>query len=415
MRSEFLSAGSGRLLFLCGIIIISLALVTGCETEDPVGDDDPTTCNTVDEAGELVEATFKISFTPAQVEPYLDFFGAPIGYSLTHSTDAYTIHYKTRDKNGDLTLASGVMFLPQGVETMDLVSVQHGTALKRENTGSENPFYAMDGIMFAMNGFMAVAPDYIGLGVSEDIHPYLHAELTANAVVDMLRAARIYACENDIILSDELFLAGYSEGGYATMATHKYIETEYVEEFQLTAVAPMSGPYDLIGSTRNLLSRGSYDIPAFLAYVVVAYDDIYGWDKLSDIFNEPYASMFPALYDGTQELGDVNNLLPVEIDSLFSTEFTTSFFAGNETEIQSALEQNTLLEWGPIAPVRLYHGKSDSTVSIDNTLSAYASLQANGGTSVDLVTLLGADHTGAFIPSMILAEAWFDSLRTASQ
>ena len=392
------------------MMVLSLTLITGCEK-----DDDPLTCNTVDEAGELVEATFELSLTSAMVEPYLELFGAPIGFTLTHSADAYTIHYRTRDKNGDLTLASGVMFLPRGVETMDLVSVQHGTALKRENTGSVNPLYAMDGIMFAMSGFMAVAPDYIGLGISEDIHPYLHAELTANAVVDMLRAARIYACENDIDISDELFLAGYSEGGYATMAAHKFIELDYSDEFQLTAVAPMSGPYDLIGSTRNLLSRDTYDIPAFLAYVVVAYDDIYGWNRLADIFNEPYASMLPGLYDGTLDLTDVNDTLTTSIDSLFKTDFTTAFFAGQEVAIQTALEENTLLEWGPIAPIRLYHGTADSTVSIDNTLSAYASLQANGGTSVDLVTLPGADHGGGFIPSMILAEAWFDSIRTASQ
>ncbi len=397
-------------LSLLVLIMLSVTLYTGCENED-----DPVACNTVDEAGELVEATFQLSLTPAQVEPYLAPFGAPLGFSLTHSADAYKIHYKTRDINGDLVLASGVMFLPQGVETLDLVSIQHGTALKRENTGSVNPFYAMDGIMFAMSGFMAVAPDYIGLGVSEEIHPYLHAELTANAVVDMLRAARIYACDNDLELNDELFLAGYSEGGYATMAAQKFIEADYSDEFQLTAVAPMSGPYDLLGSTRNFLSRDTYDIPAFLAYVVVAYDDIYGWNRLTDIFNEPYASMLPGLYDGSQSLSDVNDQFPTSLDSLFKADFTTAFLAEQEVAVQQALEENTLLDWGPVAPVRLYHGTADSTVSIDNTLNAYASLQANGGTSVELVTLLGADHTGGFIPSMILAEAWFDSIRMANQ
>jgi pimeloyl-ACP methyl ester carboxylesterase len=125
--------------------------------------------------------------------------------------------------------------------------------------------------------------------------------------------------------------------------------------------------------------------------------------------------MLPGLYDGTLDLTDVNDTLTTSIDSLFKTDFTTAFFAGQEVAIQTALEENTLLEWGPIAPIRLYHGTADSTVSIDNTLSAYASLQANGGTSVDLVTLPGADHGGGFIPSMILAEAWFDSIRTASQ
>ena len=402
--------GTHRYLIL-SLIIISFTVFTGCEQEK----EDVLTCNTIDEAGELVEATFQMSLTPAQVTPFLSQIGVPPNFTVSHSVEAYTIHYKTRDKNGDLTLASGVMFIPQGIETMDLVSVQHGTALKRENTGSENALYAIDGIMFGMNGFMAVVPDYIGLGISEDIHPYLHAELTANAVIDMLRAARIYACDNGLEISDNLFLAGYSEGGYATMATQKFMESDYANEFQLTAVAPMSGPYDLIGSTRDLLSRDTYDIPAFLAYVVVAYDDVYGWNRLEDIFNEPYASMFPGSFDGSQELSDVNKQLPTSIDSLFKADFITSFLANEEAAIQQALEENTLLDWGPIAPVRLYHGTADSTVSISNTLSAYASLQENGGTSVEMVSLLGADHTGGFIFSMVLAETWFDSIRTASQ
>ncbi|NQV41983.1 MAG: hypothetical protein HQ506_06470 [Candidatus Marinimicrobia bacterium] len=397
--------------FILSLMLFSLTMYTGCETDD----EDGLTCNTVDEAGELVDATFQMALTPSQVEPFLSQIGVPLTFTLTHGVEAYTIHYKTRDKNGDLTLASGVIFIPQGVETMDMVSVQHGTALKRENTGSSNALYAVDGIMFGMSGFMAVVPDYIGLGISEDIHPYLHAELTANAVVDMLRAARIYACENGLDVSDNLFLAGYSEGGYATMAAHKFIETDYADEFQLTAVAPMSGPYNLIGSTRNLLSRSTYEIPAFLAYVVVAYDDIYGWNRLDDIFNEPYASMFPGSFDGSQELGDVNDQLPTAIDSLFKTDFITAFLANQEGAIQQALEENTLLDWGPVAPIRLYHGTADSTVSIENTLSAYTSLQANGGTSVEMVSLLGADHAGGFFPSMVLAEAWFDSIRTASQ
>ncbi|MCF7922453.1 MAG: lipase family protein [Candidatus Marinimicrobia bacterium] len=410
MNSEYTDIKVYRFL-LISILMLSLSLFTACEEEK----DTPQTCNTIDEAGELIEANFQLSLSPAQIQPYLALFGAPLGFTLTYTADAYQIIYKTRDKNGDLIEASGAMFLPQNVDTLDLVSVQHGTTLKRENTGSVNPLYAMDAILFAMKGFMAVSPDYIGLGVSEEIHPYLHAELTANAVVDMLRAARIYACENDLDMSDELFLAGYSEGGYATMATHKLIESNYSDEFQLTAVAPMSGPYDLIGSTRNLLSRETYDIPAFLAYVVVAYNDIYGWDRLSDIFNEPYAAMLPGLYDGSQEISDVNGQLPTAINALFKTDFTTSFFANQEGAIEQALEDNTLLDWGPIAPVRLFHGTADSTVSIDNTYSVYHSLRENGGTSVDLVTLLGANHTSGFVPSMILAEAWFDSIRTANQ
>jgi len=409
MPHDFFRDSIKRVMSLL-LVSLSFTLILSCEKEE-----EPVTCNPPDQAGELVDATFKITLDPAQIEPFLSLYGAPLGYTLPYSVDAYSIKYKTRDKMGDLTIASGIIFIPQGIETYDVVSLQHGTALKRGNAGSLSPLYAIDAALFGMRGFLAVSPDYIGLGVSEEIHPYLHAELTADAVIDMLRATRNYACENNLELSDKLFLAGYSEGGYATMATQKIMENDYTDEFQLTAVAPMSGPYDLIGSTRNLLSRETYDIPAYMAYIVVAYNDIYGWNRLSDVFREPYATNLPDYFDGSQALSDVNALLPTTIDSLFRADFVEAFLGGQESEIEEAIQENTLLSWGPVAPVRLYHGTADSTVTIRNTFDAYASLQANGGTSVELVTLLGADHFTGFMPSMILAEAWFDSIRTANQ
>jgi len=391
-------------------LVLMHLVFTGCEQEEQAE-----TCNPKGERGELVDAAFLLSFTPEQIQPYLSMFGAPASFVPTHATEAYRIHYMTPNKNNELVKASGVLFIPQGVEEIDLVSVQHGSALKRTNTGSVNPVYAIDGILFSMSGYMAAAPDYLGLGVSEEMHPYLHAELTASAVVDMLRAARIYACENDLMLSDQLFLAGYSEGGYATLATQMIMEEEHTDEFQLAGVAPMSGPYDLLGSTRSFLQRESYDIPAFLSYVVVAYDDVYAWGRLDEVFNSPYAGMMPGLFDGSQSLGDVNDQLPKTINELFKSSFIDGFLTGGEPDIQQALEENTLLGWGPVAPVRFYHGTADSTVPIENTYTAYESLRDNGGVSVDMVTLLGADHVGGFLPSMILAETWFDSLRAANR
>jgi len=213
------------------------------------------------------------------------------------------------------------------------------------------------------------------------------------------------------MLTDRLFLAGYSEGGFVTLATHKAMESEYSDEFQPTAVAPMAGPYDLLTSTRSILNRSRYNNPFYLALTIVSYNDIYGWDRLDEIFQEPYASRIPGLFDGSYGGGDINDSLTTYIDSLFTAEFKTSFLAGEETAIEAALTENSPLNWGPIAPVRLFHGTKDSTVYYDNSLTAYESMQSNGGLSVDLVSLLGADHGSAVLPAYYLAINWFDSLR----
>ena len=65
----------------------------------------------------------------------------------------------------------------------------------------------------------------------------------------MIRAAREFIT-NDLNLIDnsQVFLTGYSQGGHACMATHKYIhENSLQSEFDVIASAPCSGPYDLSG------------------------------------------------------------------------------------------------------------------------------------------------------------------------
>lgn len=396
-----------KFLILYVLLILNLFFIS-CEPEEEEPVDQ---CNPVNTAGEIIHTRSLGSIDTEQVGLYLDLFGAPPGLVLNYSVDAYKIVYKSRNNEGDLVTASGVLFIPANLDTPPLLSIQHGTEFHRDQVGSVSPLYAFDGLISAMAGYMVFEADYLGLGESDGIHPYLHAQLSANAVIDGIRAARRYACQQGIMLDDELFLAGYSEGGYATMAAHKEIEEEFVEEFQLTAVAPMAGPYDLVETTWSILNRAEYSNPGYIAYVAAAYNDVYGWDSLGEIFQEPYASRIPNLMNGEFTGGEVNDSLTTQIGALFNPTFRSAFLNGEASEFRVALEENSLLDWGPMAPVRLYHGTNDSTVFYQNSVTAFDSLLANGALDLDLVPLSGANHgTGAF-PSYYLALTWFDSLK----
>ena len=45
-------------------------------------------------------------------------------------------------------------------------------------------------MIFAAFGYVVCAPDFVGLGDSPGVHPYVHAKTEASAAIDMLRAAR---------------------------------------------------------------------------------------------------------------------------------------------------------------------------------------------------------------------------------
>jgi len=390
------------------ILVILLASCEEKQSEEPKIN----TCIPTGVPGELVNAEYIMPITSGQVKAIIDSYLPFNTFDFEElSVEVYSVSYKTQDKNDELIPVSGVMFVPVGIDNLDIVSTQHGTSIKRTDVGSDNFLNAIDGLLMSMQGCLVVAPDYIGLGESDLLHPYLHAELSANAVIDMIRAGRAFACDREISLSDRVLLSGYSEGGYVTLATQKIMETEFTEEFDLLGVAPMAGPFDLLGTTRSILNQDSYENPALLAYLVTAYNDVYDWDRLDDVFQEPYASLMPKLFDGTIGADSINSQLPNSIDSLFLTNFKQSFLAGNDSTIEAALIANAFEGWGPIAPVRLIHGTDDDIVPFENSEFVYSSMLANGGVSVDLVPLLGADHLTGAIFAYELAGVWFDSLR----
>ena len=92
----------------------------------------------------------------------------------------------------------------------------------------------------------------------------------AFAVIDLLKAAAELSQQQGITFNGELFLAGYSEGGYATMASHKAIEENGLDGFTLIASFPAAGAYDIKGVQETIFEQTTYDEPHYLAYIARA-------------------------------------------------------------------------------------------------------------------------------------------------
>ena len=89
-------------------------------------------------------------------------------------------------------------------------------------------------------GYVVVLPDYHGLGTGQGDHPYMHEDTAAKAVVDAIRATKTINAE--IEFSDKLFITGYSQGGFVTMAAHRAIQSLYSNIMTVTASAPAGVP-----------------------------------------------------------------------------------------------------------------------------------------------------------------------------
>lgn len=390
-----------KLILPIYILAVSFVL-TSCKSEDS-----PVEPN-IETRGGLISSTQLPSITKEFIKSYLNDYNITI--DAKYNVDAYKIVYYTDDTKGNLTIASGALFIPQGKDNLPLISLHHGTQTDREKVGSVSRFNAPEGIIGAALGYYSLVPDYLGLGESQLIHPYLYAKSSADAVIDFIRACRKEADDLNIKLNGQVFLAGYSEGGYVTLAAHREIQLHYGNEITITASSPMAGPYDPYLTSKTILENPTYGKPSYMAYLAAAYNSIYGWNNLKGIFNSPYAELIPSLIDGTKTIDEIDAQLTSDLTKLFTQNFLTTFLDGTEKDFSNALRENNLIDWTPAAPIRFYHGSDDQFVPYQNSIEARDYFLAHGA-NVELVTIEGGDHATSLMPSILGAIDWFDSIR----
>ena len=349
-----------------------------------------------------------------ELEDEIEEFDLP--WNIEYDVSLYRLEYYTTDPWDNLTIASGVLAVPGGVnQNYPIISFQHGTVLKRTSVASENGFDLIS-MWLGGRGNLTVIPDFLGLGVSQILHPYMLSRPSATAVVDMIRASK-YLCDSlNVGLSGQLFLAGYSEGGYVTMAAHKYIEEELSSELTVTASAPCAGPYDLSTVMLNLmLTPEPYDQPNYLPYTVLAYNDSYSiYSSPSDFLISPYDTLLPPLFDGTHSASDVNDAMPDIPLDIFIPEIVTEISSNEDHPLRLKLEENDLYQWVPQAPLLLLHSNEDELVPVQNALNAYDYFIDHGAENVQIYTEDLGSHVDAAGILLLAATAWMEELSTLS-
>ncbi len=364
--------------------------------------------------GGIISATSIYTYSKEDVQYLLNVAQVLGSFDITYSVEAVKIVYWTIDSDGNYIQASGASMVPVGGEDLPIFNMNHGTEVKRDLVASVSPVSTLEGmlgILMGSMGYFSCVPDYPGLGVSDGIHPYIHAKPNAFAVIDFIRAAKIYSSNNSITLNNQLFLTGYSEGGYVTLATQKEMEENHSVEFNITAVAPMAGPYDILTTAEELFKHTDYDWPAYFGYILTAYNDIYGWDRLNSFFVEPYGSMMVSLFDGSNSFSEINNQLPKTISELLNQSFIDGFNNGTDTQVINAFKENSLLDWSPSAPIKFYHGSADDVVPYEVSLLTIENLKATSGKDFELFTVEGGTHESSAVLSVLDMIDWFDSFR----
>ena len=370
----------------------------------------------------LISNEFKLGMTVAEVktslQSYIPEMGL-VGSLLQSDIEVQKIIYKTTFQNNKIQ-ASGLVCLPKTAGNYPVLCFQNGTNTLHSDAPTENPTGDMVSMLesVASMGFIVVIPDYIGFGASAQLpHPYLHAESTTQSILDMLRAVNEYGTDVKVVAkpTKNLFIFGYSQGGWATMELQKAIETNYSSEFNLIASSCAAGPYSISYMNDYITSQTDYPMPYFLAYLLNAYTSIgLVTNPLSDFIQAPYAAIIPGLFDGNHTGGSINSVLTTKMADLLTPDFRAGFatnakFAG----LKSAFIANSVEAWNISTPTRLYHGVDDVYIPLSLSQKMLADFKTKGvpDSKIELVIIPGADHTTAVSSVALQTILWFLGLK----
>ncbi|WP_233636067.1 alpha/beta hydrolase family protein [Hymenobacter setariae] len=313
------------------------------------------------------------------------------GALVQYPIKVYRLTYRTRTPEGQETTASGAVLVPTAPTALPVLSYQHGTIAPSSET--QAPSYYAQGSdvwsvvsVLASTGYVVSAPDYLGYGASKALpHPYEHAASLASASADMLRATREFCQQQNVNVNAKNFLLGYSEGGYATMALHKYLQENYATALPVTASAPGAGAYHKSAFAKYVLqSTQPLSFLSTYVWVLRTYDRIYNLNRpLSYYYQEPYATRLQA---------DPFAGVPTQQSQLFTSTFRQAVLTDSDAPLTASLTANDIYDWKPTAPVALFHGTADDYVPFFNSQDAYDAMQARGATQVTLRPIQGGNH-----------------------
>lgn len=317
------------------------------------------------------------------------------GISVENPIDCYRMQYDGQ---------SALLALPRGVAPRGFVSFQHGTSTTRTAVPSRPDGTGIaSAIVFAGNGYALLVPDYPGLGASPGKHPYYVADGIAPAIVGLIEVSQRLAEVPD----GPVFLSGFSEGGWASLAALRLLESQGKS---VLGSAQVAGAYDLRRvSLPAALKGGAPSHSLYLAYAAWGQAAYYG-HPLDSVLTPEYAVTVERLFAGAPPK-EILRTLPQDPRLMFNQAFLDAFDRDEPHWYLDSFAANSLVNVTPRAPLRLYYGSKDVDVVPEEALAAARAMSGRGA-DVKAIDVGPVGHEPSMLAAAPLILAWLRELES---
>jgi hypothetical protein len=451
---------------LCAALMIVTVLLSGCGSKSSSQESgiNPSQKLDINPAALLASIEQKTDTALADWEwtSFISGFGNLL-INFSNTIDMHKVTYQSSGADGKVHSMTGLLILPRaiigGKPSVPILMYQHGTEVYRPFSPSQYLAHqnrprdypeVMVAAAIAATGYAVALVDYEGMGNNTDAQPHVIGATLAQQVIDLLKASRDIIAGNSspCTWNKQLFLMGYSEGGYVTMAATRELQLNHAAEFTITASAPLSGPHDLSGVMRGIILSGStFKAPYFVPMLLNSYNYAYG--GLTNNFSPgfamlaPFNSTLPPLFNGnsksvtiSEAMGMTFNPVSLIVPKIILTQQFIDQLTLGTSSVVAFLKQNDSYRlpaqldsaWVPAVPMRMIHHKSDELVPYGNSQVAFdafstagAKNHVNKGPGVELIAetaiinipsdSVKTAHFGSAFPELIDGWNWLNGFK----
>ena len=309
---------------------------------------------------------------------------------IRNDVDIYEVIYKAPWIDSSTWInCSGIMYVPKGKsKKAPTFMFGHGTQISKARDITDNDAQQGICLFMAADGYLALYPDYYGMGKGDGQHLYQHAWSEAMSYLYMLYAVEEFKKANNFETNGQLFLTGYSQGGHSSFAAQKYIEAAHDPRFKVTATSPMSGAYDMTGEQAKYMFQ-VYPRPFYLPYLIISYQTAYHIfpnPNIYTVFRPPYDTLLKGYFGEVRDktYDDLDKIMPKVPSEVVVPDMVAQFKSNPNFPFLERLKENNLTDWMPEAPVQLCYCKGDREVNYRNSEVAYEHMTKAGKKDIKL-------------------------------